>query len=167
MLHGATRADLQRFQLYLHHRNAVDQKNDIIAVVAVVGVDAELVDDLEDHAAEDPPHRQRRQPVLLEGVRHDLDGKGAQEGAGTEGQQSGGDLGAWFGQEAHARAERQGGGGQGANAHGDEGYGGHGAKISRGRVRGTGAEPFPQALDPTRSPGVNQAGTCVPHSKEP
>ena len=45
LLHGPARADAEGFQLDLHHRHAVDEQDDIIAVVAVVGVDAELVDD--------------------------------------------------------------------------------------------------------------------------
>lgn len=36
---------MQRFQLDLHQRQPVDQQNDIIAVVAVIGIDAKLVDD--------------------------------------------------------------------------------------------------------------------------
>ncbi len=47
LLHGPARADAERFQLDLHHRHAVDKQDDIITLMAVVGVDAELVDDLE------------------------------------------------------------------------------------------------------------------------
>ncbi len=47
LLHGAAGADAEGFQLDLSHGNAVDQEDDIIAVVAVVGIDAELVNDLE------------------------------------------------------------------------------------------------------------------------
>ena len=47
LLHGPARADAEGFQLDLHDRHAVDEQDDIVAVVAVVGVDAELVDDLE------------------------------------------------------------------------------------------------------------------------
>lgn len=45
LLHGAARADMQGFQLDLHHRQAVDQEDNVVAVVAVVGIDAKLVDD--------------------------------------------------------------------------------------------------------------------------
>ena len=34
--------DAERFQLDLNHRNAVDEQDDVVAVMAVVGVDAEL-----------------------------------------------------------------------------------------------------------------------------
>ncbi len=47
LLHGPARADGEGFQLDLHHRHAVDEQDHVIAVVAVVGVDAELVDHLE------------------------------------------------------------------------------------------------------------------------
>jgi hypothetical protein len=39
--------DAEGLQLDLHAGHAVDEQDDIVAVVAVVGVDAELVDDLE------------------------------------------------------------------------------------------------------------------------
>ena len=45
LLHGAARADGQGLQLDLHHRHAVDEQHHVVAVVAVVGVDAQLVDD--------------------------------------------------------------------------------------------------------------------------
>ncbi len=45
LLHGTARADLEGFQLNLHHRHAVDQQNHVITVVAVIGIDAQLVDD--------------------------------------------------------------------------------------------------------------------------
>lgn len=47
LLHGAARADGESFQLDLNHRHTVDEEQDVVAVMAVVGVDAELVDDLE------------------------------------------------------------------------------------------------------------------------
>ena len=47
LLHGAARADGEGFQLDLNHRHAVDEEQDVVAVMAVVGVDAELVDYLE------------------------------------------------------------------------------------------------------------------------
>ncbi len=43
LLHGCARADFQCFQLDLYHRHAIDEEQHIIAVMAVVGVDAELV----------------------------------------------------------------------------------------------------------------------------
>jgi hypothetical protein len=45
LLHGPARADLEGFQLNLHDRHAVDQQHHVITVVAVVGVDAQLVND--------------------------------------------------------------------------------------------------------------------------
>jgi len=45
LLHGFARADLQGFQLDLYHGHAVDEQDYIKAVMAVVGVDAQLVDD--------------------------------------------------------------------------------------------------------------------------
>ena len=47
LLHGPAGADAEGLQLDLHDGDAVDQQDDVVAVVAVVGVDAELVDDLE------------------------------------------------------------------------------------------------------------------------
>ena len=47
LLHGPARADAEGFQLDLDDGHAVDEQDDVVAVVAVVGVDAELVDDLE------------------------------------------------------------------------------------------------------------------------
>ena len=47
LLHGAARVDAERLQLDLHQRQAVDEQDDVIAVVAAIGVDAQLVDDLE------------------------------------------------------------------------------------------------------------------------
>ena len=44
LLHGPARAYSQRFQLYLYHRHAVDEEQHIVAVMAVIGVDAKLVD---------------------------------------------------------------------------------------------------------------------------
>ena len=45
LFHGSAGADSQIFQLYLHHRNAVEQQNDIIAVMTGGGIDAKLIDD--------------------------------------------------------------------------------------------------------------------------
>lgn len=45
LLNGAPRADAKGFQFDLHDRDTVDEQNDIVTVMAVVGVDAELVDD--------------------------------------------------------------------------------------------------------------------------
>ena len=42
LLHGPARADGEVFQLYLHHRDAVEQQDDVIAVVAARRVDAQL-----------------------------------------------------------------------------------------------------------------------------
>jgi len=47
LLYGAARADGEGFQLDLHHRHAVDEQDHVVAVVAAVGVDAQLVDDFE------------------------------------------------------------------------------------------------------------------------
>lgn len=47
LLHGAAWADAQRLQLDLHHWHAVDQQDHVVAMVAVFGVDAQLVDHLE------------------------------------------------------------------------------------------------------------------------
>ena len=45
LLHGAPWADAKGFQFNLDDRNAVDQEDDVVAMVAVVGVDTKLVDD--------------------------------------------------------------------------------------------------------------------------
>ncbi len=47
LLHRPAWIHAEGFQLDLHAGHAVDEQDDIVAVVAVVGVDAELVDDLE------------------------------------------------------------------------------------------------------------------------
>ena len=47
LLHGPAGADAEGLQLDLDDGHAVDEQDDVVAVVAVVGVDAELVDDLE------------------------------------------------------------------------------------------------------------------------
>ena len=47
LLHGPAGVDAQRFQLDLHARHAVDEDEHVVPVVAVVGVDAQLVDHLE------------------------------------------------------------------------------------------------------------------------
>ena len=47
LLHGAARADSEGLEFNLYDGDAVDEEDDVEAVVAVVGVDAELVDDLE------------------------------------------------------------------------------------------------------------------------
>ena len=47
LLHGAARHDVECLQLHLHDGHAIDEEDDIVAVMAVVGVDAELADDLE------------------------------------------------------------------------------------------------------------------------
>jgi len=47
LLHGPARADAEGFELDLNGRDPVDEQHHVVAVVAIVGVDAELVDDLE------------------------------------------------------------------------------------------------------------------------
>ena len=47
LLHRPAGVDAERLQFDLHDGHAVDEQDDVVAVVAVVGVDAELVDDLE------------------------------------------------------------------------------------------------------------------------
>ena len=47
LLHRPAWADGQRLQLDLRHRHAVDEQHHVVAVVAVVGVDAQLMDHLE------------------------------------------------------------------------------------------------------------------------
>ena len=47
LLHRPSRADPERLQLDLRDGDAVDQENDVVAVMAVVRIDAKLVDDLE------------------------------------------------------------------------------------------------------------------------
>lgn len=72
LLHGATRADGQRLQFDLHHRHPVDEQHHVVAVMAVVGIHAQLVDDLEVVLAPVPDiHQgvvQRRAVVALEGI---------------------------------------------------------------------------------------------------
>jgi len=46
LLHSATGADAEGLQFDLDDRDAVDEEDDVVPMVAVVGVDAELVDDL-------------------------------------------------------------------------------------------------------------------------
>jgi len=47
LLHRSPGADAERLELDLNDRHAIHEQDDVVAVVAVVGVDAELVDDLE------------------------------------------------------------------------------------------------------------------------
>ncbi|OPZ61164.1 MAG: hypothetical protein BWY88_00346 [Synergistetes bacterium ADurb.Bin520] len=47
LLHGPARTDAEGLQLDLHAGHAVDEDENVVAVVAVVGVDAQLVDHLE------------------------------------------------------------------------------------------------------------------------
>ena len=72
LLHRLARTDRQRLQLDLRHRNAVDQQCHVVAVMAVIGVDAQLVDDLEIVLAPvfdvDQRVLERRAVVALEGV---------------------------------------------------------------------------------------------------
>ena len=72
LLHGPARADAEAFQLDLHTGHAVDEQQDIVAVVTVVRVDAELVDDLKGVFAPVPDVNQhvvqRRAVIASEGV---------------------------------------------------------------------------------------------------
>jgi len=72
LLHGPARADGQGLELDLHHRHAVDEQHHVVAVMAVVGVDAQLVDDFEVVLAPildvDQGEVERRAVVPLEGV---------------------------------------------------------------------------------------------------
>ena len=60
------------FQLDLHHRHAIDKQDHVVAMMAVVGVDAQLVDHLEGVLAPvldvDQGVKQRRAVVPLETV---------------------------------------------------------------------------------------------------
>ncbi len=47
LLDGAAGVDAEGLEFDLHDGHAVDEQDDVVAVVAVVGVDAELADDLE------------------------------------------------------------------------------------------------------------------------
>ena len=47
LLHRPPRADPERLQLDLNDGDAVDQEYDVVAVIAVVGIDSELIDNLE------------------------------------------------------------------------------------------------------------------------
>ncbi|SMH65925.1 protein of unknown function [Acidithiobacillus ferrivorans] len=72
LLHGPARMDAQGLQLDLHTGHAVDEEDDVVAVVAVVGIDAQLVDDLEGVFAPvlevDEAVVQRRAVVAGEGI---------------------------------------------------------------------------------------------------
>jgi len=46
LLHGPARTDSQRFQLDLYHWHTIDEEQHVITVMAVVGINAELVDHL-------------------------------------------------------------------------------------------------------------------------
>ncbi len=46
LLHGTARTDIQCLEFNLHNRHAVDQQNHVIAVIAVLRVDSQLVDHL-------------------------------------------------------------------------------------------------------------------------
>ena len=47
LLHGPPGADPKRLELDLDNGDAVDQEHDVVAVMAVVRIDAELINDLE------------------------------------------------------------------------------------------------------------------------
>jgi hypothetical protein len=72
LLHGHARIAHERLEFDLSDRDAIDQQNDVIAVVAVVCVDAELVDDFEMVLAPvfdvDQREVQRRAIVAGEGI---------------------------------------------------------------------------------------------------
>ena len=46
LLHCPPRADPKRLQFDLHDGDAIDQEHDVVAVMAAVRIDAELIDDL-------------------------------------------------------------------------------------------------------------------------
>ncbi len=46
LLHGTARADIQCFEFNLYNRYAIEQQNNIIAVMAVLRIDAQLIDHL-------------------------------------------------------------------------------------------------------------------------
>lgn len=46
LLHGPTWIDTEALELDLHHRHAIDQQDHVVAVVAVLRIDAELIDHL-------------------------------------------------------------------------------------------------------------------------
>ena len=54
LLHGPARADGEGFKLDLHHRHAVEEQDHVISMVATVGVDAQLVDNLKAVLAPNP-----------------------------------------------------------------------------------------------------------------
>ena len=54
LLHGPAGADPKRLQLDLNDGDAVDQEYDVVAVMAVVRIDAKLIDDLEDRFCTSP-----------------------------------------------------------------------------------------------------------------
>ena len=72
LLHGPARADGQRFQLNLHHRDAIDKQYDVITVVAIVCIYAELVNNLKGVLAPifdiDQCVKERRTVVALKAV---------------------------------------------------------------------------------------------------
>ena len=72
LLHGAARCEAQGFQFDLYHGHAVDQQDHIVTVMAVGGVDTQLVDDFKVVFAPvadiDQRVLQRGAVVALEGV---------------------------------------------------------------------------------------------------
>jgi hypothetical protein len=46
LLHGPSWIDAEALELDLHHRHAIDQQDDVVTVVAVLRIDAELIDHL-------------------------------------------------------------------------------------------------------------------------
>lgn len=72
LLHSPARADAEGFQFNLDAGHSVDEEDDIVAVVAVVGIDAQLIDDLEGVFAPvleiDEGAVERRAVVASEGI---------------------------------------------------------------------------------------------------
>ena len=46
LLHGPTWIDAEALELDLHHGHAIDQQDDVVAVMAVLRIDAKLIDHL-------------------------------------------------------------------------------------------------------------------------
>ena len=72
LLHGPARADCQALKLDLHERQAVDQQDDIVAVMAAPGIDTQLADHFETVLAPvlevDQLIVQRGAVIALEGI---------------------------------------------------------------------------------------------------
>ena len=72
LLHGPARADCQALKLDLHERQAVDQQDDVVAVMAAPGIDTQLADHFETVLAPvlevDQLIVQRGAVIALEGI---------------------------------------------------------------------------------------------------